>query len=428
MRTSNRNPFSLVAFAAIFCCLIPVAGASALTAQPTDQTDPATADGSTEAGTSKAMSSPAGGMLVPDVPQVNDVICLTGCTKIRTSSPGGTVQITGKSLGSVETVSFAAAKGRVIAKPDSVSPTQVVATVPQDAASGKVRVIGVGGSKSNLSPAKLEIGAAMRAGGKVRVTDASTSPAKAFQFGKKMPKLNFIVASGRDTADLRVDVVNGKGEIVRSFFRTGVQTGSSQSITWGGKVTGGKLAPNGTYKFVIRTPDGAEAALSKNLKKKRTRAKRTRAKASAAVADPFGFKIFRFIFPVKGAHTYGDSPGAGRGHQGVDILARCGLPIRAARAGTVYYNAYQAGGAGNYLVINTKGNGGKSHVYMHMPQRSKLKVGAQVKTGQVIGRVGTTGRSSACHLHFEEWSSPGWYQGGTFLDPTTALKRWDRYS
>jgi len=414
VRTSHRNPLSvIVAVATILFCLSPAAAGA--TEEPAPE-EPA-------AGTS-AMGT-AGGMLIPEAPQVTDVICLTGCTKVRASSPGGTVQITGKALDTVEAVSFTAAKGRVRVRPDSSSATQVIATVPEEAATGKVRVIGLGGSKSNPSPTVLAIGPALRsAAGKVRVTDASTSPAKAFQFGKKKPKLSFIVASGGGSADLRVDVVNRSGEVVRSFFREGVEPGTSHSITWAGKVTGGKFAPNGAYRFVIRTPDGAAAALSRNLKKK----KRSRARTSAKQTDPFGFKLYRYIFPVKGPHTYGDGIGAGRGHQGVDVLARCGLPIRAARAGTVYYNSYQASGAGNYIVINTKGNGGKSHVYMHMPERSKFKVGAKVKTGQVIGRVGTPGRSSACHLHFEQWSGPGWYQGGTFMDPTAALKRWDRYS
>ena len=110
------------------------------------------------------------------------------------------------------------------------------------------------------------------------------------------------------------------------------------------------------------------------------------------------------------------------------MLAKCGTPLVAARGGVVYYNAYQAGGAGNYLVINISGTGGKSQVYMHMAQPSRFKVGSRVKTGQKIGVVGSTGRSTACHLHFEQWSSPGWYQGGTFLSPTDPLKRWDRYS
>ena len=103
------------------------------------------------------------------------------------------------------------------------------------------------------------------------------------------------------------------------------------------------------------------------------------------------------------------------------------LSTTPARAGTVYYNDYQAGGAGNYLVIDIKGSG-KSHVYMHMSEPSPLKVGTKVKTGQRVGTLGTTGRSSACHLHFEVWSAPGWYQGGSPIDPTTPLKRWDKYS
>jgi murein DD-endopeptidase MepM/ murein hydrolase activator NlpD len=207
---------------------------------------------------------------------------------------------------------------------------------------------------------------------------------------------------------------------------TGVKTGSSQKVAWGGLVAKGKTAPNGAYHFVVRGNDGTAASLSTRLKQRRRRASH-----SAKVADPFGFRMYGFMFPLRGPHTYGDGIGAARSghtHQGQDVLAKCGLPLRAARAGVVYYNDYQAGGAGNYVVINTVGTGGKSHVYMHMTARSPLKVGAHVKTGQLVGRVGTTGASSACHLHFEIWSGPGWYQGGTFLNPTPSLKAWDRYS
>jgi murein DD-endopeptidase MepM/ murein hydrolase activator NlpD len=51
-----------------------------------------------------------------------------------------------------------------------------------------------------------------------------------------------------------------------------------------------------------------------------------------------------------------------------------------------------------------------------------------VRTGQRIGEVGETGNASGCHLHFEIWSAPGWYEGGNFLNPTKKLKRWDKWS
>ena len=50
-------------------------------------------------------------------------------------------------------------------------------------------------------------------------------------------------------------------------------------------------------------------------------------------------------------------------------------------------------------------------------------------TGQRIGQVGESGNASGCHLHMEEWTAPGWYQGGHFMRAITKhLKRWDRWS
>ncbi len=68
------------------------------------------------------------------------------------------------------------------------------------------------------------------------------------------------------------------------------------------------------------------------------------------------------------------------------------------------------------------------YVYMHMLERSPLKKGESVLTGQLIGQVGETGVASGCHLHFEMWGAPGWYTGGAPMDPLAALKAWDVYS
>ncbi len=129
---------------------------------------------------------------------------------------------------------------------------------------------------------------------------------------------------------------------------------------------------------------------------------------------------------MRGKHTYGDGLGAGRGHQGQDVFAKCGNPLQAARGGKVQTNAYHSA-AGYYVVIDGKRTR-KDYVYMHMKRGGRPKEGERVKTGESIGKVGETGNASGCHLHFELWSAPGWYEGGDPLDATKYLKRWDKYS
>lgn len=398
---SRPKSFSLSALAAVFACL----GLAFFGAAPA----------------ASAPKSAGGGLVIPETPAISDVVCLTGCVKIREATVGGTIQITGSNMDSVKQVVFRSSPKNLRVEPLQVTGTRVEAAVPEGAISGRVRVISATNSASNPSAQILTIGSQklLRAG-KLTVTDATTSPTKAFQYGKRNPTLRFVVNGSSPTLDLRVDVVNAAGDVIRSRFLNGVPSGSTQKVAWGGVMNGGRNAPNGAYRFVIRGNDGATATVANRLKRKLRQA--------SAPTNTFNFRMYGYIFPLRGPHTYGQGIGAGRGHQGIDILSRCGQPLVAARAGVVYYNSYQASGAGNYLVINTKGTGGKSHVYMHMPTRSPLKVGTHVKTGQRIGRVGTTGRSTACHLHFEIWSGPGWYQGGSFLDPTRWVKAWDRYS
>jgi murein DD-endopeptidase MepM/ murein hydrolase activator NlpD len=140
---------------------------------------------------------------------------------------------------------------------------------------------------------------------------------------------------------------------------------------------------------------------------------------SPSTTDP---AITPGVFPVVGRHTYGDGLGAGRGHQGQDLMAKCGKRVVAAQAGRVEWVDYDAGGAGNYLVIDGKRRLNDT-VYMHLSKRPAVREGQRVAAGDPLGRVGSTGDASACHLHFEIWAR---WSSGKPLDPEPYLRAWDK--
>ena len=125
-----------------------------------------------------------------------------------------------------------------------------------------------------------------------------------------------------------------------------------------------------------------------------------------------------FIRPVSGPITSGFGPridpvtGATAFHSGLDIGASCGTPIKAAGTGVVISAGFNSGGYGNMTLIN-HGNS-LSTLYGH---QSSIIVsnGESVTQGEVIGYVGSTGKSTGCHLHFEVRVS------GTPVDPTGYL-------
>lgn len=364
-------------------------------------------------GSAAGVTPPVGGAGAPQAPTIRDAICISSCVGLRAATVGSVVQVTGSDLQSVDRMTFQGKSGRVVATVKNPTETAVEAKIPKGAVTGKVLVRDAFGNNSRLSPSEIEIHPAseLATSGSLTVTEAETSPTVAYFFGVKAPRLTYIIASNQPKNDLRIDVVDQNGAVVRSYFRKGVAPNSTQSVRWDGNSSDGKPAPNGAYSFQISSASGAPA--------KFMRAKRS----------DLDFDLYGYIFPVRGPHTYGDgigAPRAGHTHQGQDVLANCGLPLVAARGGRVQYNGYQ-GAAGNYIVIDGKSTG-MDFVYMHLIAPSPLKEGSVVKTGQVIGNVGQTGDATACHLHFEMWSAPGWYEGGHFLDPTPFLKRWDHYS
>ena len=225
-----------------------------------------------------------------------------------------------------------------------------------------------------------------------------------------------VTVTGNAPGTVRIDVVDATGIPVASIYATLAGSGSSWtgSATWSGLNASSAVVADGTYAFAI----GDEGS--------------TGAKITAGNTTQFDFRAH--IFPIrKSSFNFGGSgsrfgaPRSGHTHQGQDVAAPCGAKLVAVQGGTVVTRAYQAGGAGNYVVIHGA-DGAQDYVYMHLKAPGPLSTGQPVKTGQRIGKVGDTGAAQGCHLHFELWSPPGWYRGGHAFDPLASLQYWDSYS
>lgn len=88
----------------------------------------------------------------------------------------------------------------------------------------------------------------------------------------------------------------------------------------------------------------------------------------------------------------------GRQHKGLDIKVYIGDTIRAAFSGKVRIVRYERGGYGKYIVI--RHNNGLETIYGHL-SKQLVEENQEVRSGEVIGLGGNTGRSTGSHLHFE---------------------------
>lgn len=131
------------------------------------------------------------------------------------------------------------------------------------------------------------------------------------------------------------------------------------------------------------------------------------------------------VFPVRGRFSYGSgagrfgAPRGGYSHQGQDVMASCGTGLVSIRKARVIRNTYHSA-AGWYVVLKNLGTNSE-FAYMHLIEKSRLRVGQKVGAGSVVGRVGQTGRAYGCHLHFEFWRGP-WQMGGRPIDPLPYLR------
>ena len=122
----------------------------------------------------------------------------------------------------------------------------------------------------------------------------------------------------------------------------------------------------------------------------------------------------RLSWPVDA--TTGDTfgPRGTRFHAGLDFPAQRGQGVFAAAAGHVSYAAVQKGGHGRLIVVRHRR--GVSTAYAHL-SRIDVSVGQRVRRGERIGLIGSSGRSTGPHLHFEA------YARGALVDPLRSLAR-----
>jgi murein DD-endopeptidase MepM/ murein hydrolase activator NlpD len=352
-----------------------------------------------------------GGAMAGDPAVISAVGCIARCASVDSVQAGSLLRIRGTRMKDVSRIVFLGASGPA----DDVTATAVRARlnsvdvlVPAKALSGPLLVMNHGGA-SLASHAAISIRRAAASGGPLDVKVVGT---RVFLAAARQAQINILTR-----APMAIDVALVRlsdGAVVMGWPLGTVEPGAVRSVTWNGTVAG-VAQPAGRYEFRVfsQTPgvQAAEAALPL---------------ATGA------FELVDAKFPIRGKHTYGTGIAAfgsqrnGHTHQGQDVFAACGTPLVAARGGIVKLNKFEAN-AGNYLVIDGAGTD-FDYVYMHLRERSPLKKGAVVLTGQAIGEVGQTGDATACHLHFELWTGPGWYTGGQAVDPLAALKLWDAYS
>ena len=146
---------------------------------------------------------------------------------------------------------------------------------------------------------------------------------------------------------------------------------------------------NKTYEKAIKSLENQIASLSKS------------ASLSGVVYDGS-----QFGWPCPGYYTVYSPYGmrSGRMHKGIDISSSgiYGASVVSAGSGVVIAAGWNSGGYGNYVMVNHGTKDGRTYITLYGHLSSVLtSVGASVSKGTVIGKVGSTGRSSGPHLHYE---------------------------
>jgi murein DD-endopeptidase MepM/ murein hydrolase activator NlpD len=373
----------------------------------------------------------AGGGTYVAKPKVAKVSCLRRCAPRKRAQAGSTLKITGTGLQTVTQVIFQGSYGPADDAPVTVragSDTRLRARVPAGAVAGPLAVVTRDGVSSRPSlpvailppppaaPAAVLTPVPGSGDASVPLLETGTTRTKAYVDARRAVTFSFRV-SGPPPASLAVELLNAvDGTVVKTWNPPLPAPGEIQSVTWSGRI-GPAAAPPGRYSFRL-TAAAASGALARS--------------SQAAYVGRDWFDLYDHVFPVRARHNFGGAGarfGSGRGghfHEGQDTFAACGTRVLAARGGRVQYTGYHAA-AGNYLVIDGAGTD-IDYAYMHLLTPTPFAAGDRVYTRQLIGAVGQSGNARGCHLHFEMWGAPGWYEGGSPFDPLPSLMAWDSWS
>jgi Peptidase family M23 len=419
---------------------LAVSGAPALAQEPTGGTSPAlgappraTETPAPSERASRLAPPPTANLYGSPAPRIGRVACRSACGSAGAASPGSLVRLKGRNLAPLDEVVFLGGAGD--ADDTSVAPRRVrgrtaLARVPRTAATGPLAAVRPDGTRSpasrrlKIEPRPVDVPAGM--------VDAEVQGRRVF-FGAQRPAELSYVVGGSEPASVEVELVRAGDPTVLERWTPGeVEPDVPQTVRWDGTVAG-MVQPDGLYQFRVTASgaSGARATSSATGAPGGPGAPGASASRAGGVspAAPGAFRFLRHRFPLIGAHDYAEAAarfGGGRGHQGQDVFAECGTPVVAARGGVVKFKQFQSA-AGNYVVIDGARTG-VDFGYMHLREAALVDEGERVKTGQPIGFVGATGRASGCHLHFEEWTAPGWYSGGSPVDPLPDLRAWDAQS
>ena len=243
------------------------------------------------------------------------------------------------------------------------------------------------------------------------VSSSSVTPHKAF-FGADPVRVLFSLDPAEVVGPATVDVLfirrGNRNRVSWKATLGAVVPGAPREVRWRGLTSRGRAARDGRYRVFVQPTD-----------------------APVGERESIGsFRLHGHSFPVRGRHwdrgwlgLFGAPRGKRRRHEGFDVMAPCGTPLVAARAGRVISRGYDPVLYGNYLRIAAS-NEHRSYFYSHLSSPARPVRGERVATGQTLGRVGRTGnaRTIGCHLHFEI------RERGRAIDPRRSLMRWDRFS